>query len=91
MYEAIYWTASWVFDFLLALSFLLSVAAGPTLCQEVMLCFEPRCYIFYFISQPRPSSTILMLLCLKIVFQGVAEGGQSLSLASEAIFEAEKP
>lgn len=90
MYEAIYGTTSWVFGFLLAPSFLLSVAAGPTLSQEVTLYFEPVCYIFHFISHPRPSSTTLMLLCLKIVFQGAAEGGQSLSLASEAVFEVEE-
>lgn len=91
MYEAIYCTTSWVFGFLLAPSFLLSVAAGPTLSQEVTLYVEPGCYIFYFISQPRPSSTTLMLLCFKTVFQGATEGGQSLSLASQTIFKAEDP
>lgn len=91
MYEAIYCTTSWVFGFLLAPSFPLSVAAGPDLSQEVTLHFEPGCYIFYFISQTIPSSTTLMLLCLKIVFQGAAEGGQSLALASEAIFKLEEP
>lgn len=78
MYEAIYCTSSWVFGFLLAPSFLLSVAAGPALSQEVTLHFEPGCYIFYFISQTRPSSTILMLLCFQIVFQGAVECGQFL-------------
>lgn len=90
MYEAIYCTTSWVFGFLLAPSFPLSVAAGPALSQEVTLHFEPGCYIFYFISQGRCSSTTLMLLCLKFVFQGATEGGQSLSLASEAIFKVEE-
>jgi len=91
MYEDVYCTISCVFAFLLAPLFLLSVAAGPTLSQEVTLYFEPGCYIFCFISQPRLSSTTLMLLCLKIVFQGAAEGGQSLSLVSEAIFKAQEP
>lgn len=91
MYEAVYCTSSWVFGFLLAPLFLLSVAAGPTLSKEVTLYFEAGCYIFYFISQPRPGSSTLTLICLKIVFQGAVEGGQSLSLSSEAIVEAEEP
>lgn len=32
-----------------------------------------------------------MLICIEIVFQGAAEGGQSLSLSSEAIVKAEEP
>lgn len=90
MYEAIYCTSSWVFGFLLAPSFLLSVVAGPPLSQEVTLHFEPGCYIFYFISQTRPSSTTLMLLRLKIVFQGAGEGGQFLLPLEDFIFKVEE-
>lgn len=78
MYEAIYCTASWVFGFLLAPSFLLSVAAGPTLSPEVTLYFEPGCYIFYFISQPTPSSTTQMLLCLKYASRLFFKGQQKV-------------
>lgn len=54
------------------------MAAGPTLSPEVTLYFEPGCYIFYFISQPTPSSTTQMLLCLKYASRLFFKGQQKV-------------